>query len=69
MKTKINFKTSESRTEKRRIGCLDVKTGKVTNAKDDIVRDIDEIEQYDDVGYFGTHENGVLVQKSGKFGG
>jgi len=67
MKTKINFRLFRSRKSKRAIGCLDVETGQVTNAKDGIVRNINEIEKYDSVGYFATHKNGVLVQKKGKY--
>lgn len=67
MKTKINFRLSKSRKSKRCIGCLDVDTGIVTNAKDKKIRKIEDIEKYDSVGYFATHKNGVLIQKSGKY--
>lgn len=66
MKTKINFRLGRSRKAKRTTGCLDVETGKVINTEDEKVRNIDDIEKYDNVGYFETHENGVLVQKTGK---
>ena len=67
MKTKINFRLSKGRKSKRCIGCLDVFTGIVTNAKDNKKRHIEDIEKYDDVGYFGTYENGELIQKKGKY--
>jgi len=66
MKTKINFRLSRFRKSKRTTGCLNVETGQVTNTKDDIVRDIKDIEEYDNVGYFETYNNGVLIQKKGK---
>jgi len=69
MKTKINFRPSKDRKAKRRIGCLDVLTGIVTNAKDKLKRNISDIEEYDEVGYFGTYENGNLIQKKGKYNG
>jgi hypothetical protein len=67
MKTKINFRLSRFRKSKRVTGCLDVGTGEVTNAKDNKIRKIDDIEKYDNVGYFETFENGQLVQKKGKY--
>ena len=67
MKTKINFRPSKDRKTKRRIGCLDVLTGIVINAKDSKKQYIEDIEKYDTVGYFGTYENGKLIQKKGKY--
>jgi hypothetical protein len=66
-KTKINFRLSKSRKSKRTTGCLDVETGNVINTEDDKIRNIKDIEKYDHVGYFETHKNGELLQKSGKF--
>ena len=65
MKTRINFRPNRLRRTKRRIGCLDVKTGKVTTS-DGKVYDIENIEKYDKVGYFETCENGKVIKKSGK---
>jgi hypothetical protein len=67
MKTKINFRLSRLRKSKRAVGCLDVKTGLVHNAKDDKIRNIKDIEKYDNVGYFETCENGKVIQKRGKY--
>jgi len=67
MKTKINFRLFKSRKAKRATGCLNPLTGQVINAKDDIVRNIDDIEKYDTVGYFETYDNGRIIQKTGKY--
>ena len=66
-KTKINFRLEPDRKSKRVIGCLDNKTGLVTNAKDNKVRTLKEIQEYDEPGFFETHHNGKMIQKKGRF--
>jgi len=67
MKTKINFRLGRNRSSKRAIGCLDPETGEVKNVKDNKIRNIEDIEKYDNVGYFETYKEGKLIQKSGKY--
>lgn len=66
MKQKINF--LNPRTGKREIGCRDLKTDRVHNAKG-VNWSLKYLQSKDPngIGYFETAENGIILQKVGIF--